>query len=104
MVLSERERRLLQEMESHLRAEDPSLASSLSARRLRVGVKAALAASGVVLGIVLMAVGVGRAHAVGIAVALVGYVVLLASTSVIGEWLRARSNGVSATSRPRRTV
>ena len=31
MVLSERERRLLQEMETHLLAEDPHLASSLSA-------------------------------------------------------------------------
>jgi hypothetical protein len=104
MVLSERERRLLQEMESHLRAEDPSLASSLSSRRLRVRASALLAASGLVVGVLLMAAGVWRAHAAGIAVALLGYVVLLASTSVVVDWARARGQRAAAAARPRRTV
>ncbi len=90
MELSERERRLLQEMESHLLVEDPRLASSLSIHRLRVGTQAVLATSGVVLGIVLMAVGVIHGRAVGIIVALVGFVVLLGSTSVVAGGLRAR--------------
>jgi Protein of unknown function (DUF3040) len=97
MVLSERERRLLQEMETQLQAEDPRLASSLSLRRLSlrglgIGAGAALTVAGLAVGILLMVVGIGRAHAVGIAVALVGFVVLLVSTTVSGEWLRARGN------------
>lgn len=91
MVLSERERRLLQEMESHLLAEDPGLASSLSVRRLRIATSVALAVPGLIVGILLMGVGIWRAHAVGIAIALVGYVILLASTSVTVDWLRARA-------------
>jgi hypothetical protein len=90
MVLSERERRLLEEMETRLQAEDPSLASRLSIRRLPIGVNAALTVSGLLIGLLLIGVGLWRAHAAGIAVALVGYVVLLAATSVAGEWLRAR--------------
>ena len=92
MVLSERERRLLQEMETHLQAEDPRLASSLSFRRLRVSLRAVLAVCGLPLGVLLMAGGVWRAHAVGILVALIGYVILLFSTVVSVEWLRARSD------------
>jgi DUF3040 family protein len=90
MVLSEHERRLLQEMETHLLAEDPGLASSLGGRHLRIGTTAALATSGLVTGVLLMAVGVLRARALGTLVALVGYSVLLVSTYVIGEMLRAR--------------
>jgi len=88
MALSERESRLLQEMETRLLAEDPRLASTLGARRLPIGVGAVLAAAGLALGILLMAVGVGRGHALGITTALVGYVLLLLSTFVIGDWLR----------------
>lgn len=106
MELSESERRMLQEMESHLLAEDPSLATSLSVHRLRVGTSALLAASGLVVGTLLMAVGVWRAHLLGIAVALVGYVVLLVSTSVTVEYLRAhrdpRTVDPGTTGRPRR--
>ena len=90
MELSERERRLLQEMESHLLVEDPGLASSLSVHRLRVGARAIFAVSGVPIGALLMGLGVWRAHRMGIAIAMVGFVVLLASTSMVGEFLRAR--------------
>jgi hypothetical protein len=93
MELSERERRLLREMESHLQVDDPSLASSLKVHRLRVGITSVLAVAGLPIGILLMGLGVWRAHAAGIAIALVGYVVLLASTSVTIEWLRARGSG-----------
>jgi hypothetical protein len=89
MELSESERRMLQEMETHLLAEDPSLASSLRVHRLRAGTKVLLAASGLVIGVLLMAVGVWRAHVLGTALALVGYVVLLVSTTVTFEHLRA---------------
>src|SRR3954451_4675701 len=82
MELSERERRLLREMETHLLAEDPGLASSLRIHRLRGGAKVALAASGLVLGAVLMGVGTVRGQAVGIGVALLGFLMLLASVTV----------------------
>jgi hypothetical protein len=107
MVLSERERRLLQEMETHLLAEDPHLASSLSVRRLWIGANTALTVSGLVIGVLLMGVGVWRGHTAGIVMALVGYVILLASVSVTIDWLRARGgHGIlefAALRRPRRT-
>ena len=106
MELSESERRMLQEMETHLLAEDPSLASSLRVHRLRVGMSAVLTVSGLLVGILLMAVGVWRAHALGIAVALVGFVVLLISTTITGEYLRAqrehRTVDPGTAGRPRR--
>jgi hypothetical protein len=92
MGLSERESRMLQEMETHLLAEDPRLASTMGARRLPIGVGAVLTVSGVALGILLMVVGVGRGHALGITLALVGYVVLLLSVTVVGEWLSNHGN------------
>lgn len=90
MELSERERRLLREMETHLLAEDPSLASSLRVHRLRGGAKVALAVSGLAIGAVMMGVGTWRGHGTGIGVALAGYVVLLASVTVTVDYLRAR--------------
>ena len=88
MELSERERRLLREMETHLLAEDPGLASSLKLRRLRVGASAVLAAAGLVIGMLLMAVGIWLAHTVGIAVSMLGFLVLLFSTSATVDRLR----------------
>ena len=90
MELSERERRLLQEMETHLQHENPGLASSLRVHRLRASSGAVVTVAGLVGGVLLMCLGVWRAHAVGIIVALVGFVVLLAATSVAGDWVRAR--------------
>jgi hypothetical protein len=90
MVLSERERRLLQEMETHLLAEDPGLASSLSVRRLWIGANAVLTVFGLLVGVLMMGLGVWRAHLAGIALALAGYVILLASVTVAVGWLRAR--------------
>jgi hypothetical protein len=92
MELSEHERRLLREMETHLLAEDPSLASSLSVHRLRVRASAVLAGSGLVVGLALMALGVRLAHLVGIIIAMVGYLALVVSTHAVGESLRARRN------------
>jgi len=85
MELSERERRLLREMETHLRAEDPGLAATLNVRRLRAGTKAILAASGLVIGVLLMGVGVLRGHGLGIAVALAGYLFLLAAVNGVAQ-------------------
>jgi uncharacterized membrane protein len=90
MELSERERRLLQEMESRLLAEDPSLASSLSVHRLRVGLQAMLAVAGLVIGVLLMSVGIWRAHLLGIAIALIGFLVVLAATNVAVDCLQVR--------------
>jgi Protein of unknown function (DUF3040) len=92
MELSEREKRLLHEMETQLQAEDPGLASSLVVHRLRPGARAVLATLGLLVGVLLMAVGVWRARPLGIAVALIGYLVLLASTTVAVETLRARAD------------
>lgn len=102
MVLSERERRLLEEMETRLAAEDPSLASSLGAPRLRVGTRALLAAAGLVLGAALMAIGVGLGQLGGTVVALAGFLVLLAAATIGGEWLRARDGAQRAARPPRR--
>jgi len=108
MELSESERRMLQEMETHLQAEDPSFASSLRLHRLRLGARMMLAGLGLVVGVLLMAVGVWRAHLIGIAVALVGYLVLLFSTSVTVDSLRARRErrpvDPGTAGRPRRAV
>jgi hypothetical protein len=90
MTLSERERRMLQEMETHLLAEDPGLASSLGASRLRLGTRVVLAASGLVIGLLVMGVGVVQGDTVGILIALLGFLVLLAATTVGVESLRAR--------------
>jgi hypothetical protein len=90
MELSERERRLLQEMESHLLAEDPRLASSLRVHRLRGGVRVLLAVSGLTLGAVLMGIGTGQGQALGIGVALVGYLILLAAVTITADYLRDR--------------
>ncbi len=90
MTLSERERRLLQEMETHLLAEDPSLASSLGAGRLRAGTRILLAASGLVIGVLVMGAGVLQGDLLGVGVALIGYLVLLAATVVGVETLRQR--------------
>jgi hypothetical protein len=98
MELSEHERRLLREMETHLLAEDPSLASSLSVHRLRLRASAVLAGSGLAVGLVLMAVGVWRAHLLGILIAMVGYLTLVVSTHAVGESLRARRNRQRRTS------
>jgi hypothetical protein len=95
MELSEHEKRLLQEMETHLVAEDPTLASSLSVHRLRVGTRVVRAVLGVIVGVLLMAVGVRRAHALGIAIALIGYVILLASTSLTVDLVRARASALA---------
>jgi hypothetical protein len=90
MELSERERRLLQEMETHLLAEDPRLASSLRVHRLRGGVRVLLAVSGLTLGAVLMGIGTGQGQALGIGVALVGYLILLAAVTITADYLRDR--------------
>jgi type IV secretory pathway TrbD component len=90
MELSESEKRLLQEMETRLLAEDPRLASSLRVHRLRVGARAVLAAAGLAAGVLLMSLGIWRAHLLGIVVALVGFVILLASTTVTVDVLRDR--------------
>ena len=93
MELSERERRLLEEMESHLIADDPRFALSLRVRRLRAGSRVGLAVAGLVLGVTLMAVGVWRAHAAGIAIALVGYALILAGTVATVSALPGRRPG-----------
>jgi len=98
MALSERESRMLQEMESHLLAEDPRLATTLGSRRLPLGLGAVLAVSGLLAGVLLMAVGVGQGEGLGTAIALVGFLFLLTGTSVIGEWVRAREKTRTLTS------
>ena len=96
MELSGRERRMLEEMETHLLAEDPGLASSLGEHRLRPGVQAIVAAVALAGGVALMAVGLSLGQLTGILVALVGFVVILAAT-VVADELRLRNRGGTVT-------
>ncbi|GAB3623401.1 spore wall synthesis complex protein [Mariniluteicoccus endophyticus] len=81
MALSEEERRLLEQMEAALAAEDPKFAHALrggaSNRRLRRR-RAALAGLGFVLGAVMLVAGI-QTHWV---VSVLGFVAMLASTVV----------------------
>jgi hypothetical protein len=93
MDMSEDERRVLQEIESHLAADDPRLAESLQGHRrwLRSRPGAGrwmLSSLGLAAGVLLMAIGVRESGTAGILVALVGYCVLLAATATTVKLVR----------------
>ena len=95
MALSEQERKLLEQLEASLMAEDPKFAQTLSgAGGVRIHRRrATLAGVGFVLGLLLLVVGVQIHPAVSIA----GFVVMLAATIVgVNSWQRVTGEGQPA--------
>lgn len=90
MALSDDERRVLAQIERDLVADDPGFAESISRRR--VGIPWAVWAGGIFLGLTCVVIGLVIAGGIGTAVAVVGFVLIIASCAVA---LRAR--------RPRRS-
>lgn len=88
MALSDRELRLLAEMEQALSADDPGLVSTLSGARRR-GPRAAIGVAALVIGIATLFGGlIAQATLVGVAgfvIALVGVIVLIDSLSAIAK-------------------
>ena len=97
MALSEQERKLLEQLEASLMAEDPKLADTLSgsaATRVHRR-KAALAGLGFMVGVVPLLIGV-QIHP---AVSIVGFLVMLGAALLgISSW--ARADGSPQPSKP----
>lgn len=92
MALSEQERRLLEQLEASLMAEDPKLAETLRGTNdIRIHRRrAAVAGLGFVLGMVVLVAGVQVHPAVSIA----GFVLMLAAAIVgISSWQRVAGDG-----------
>ncbi|MEO7587274.1 MAG: DUF3040 domain-containing protein [Arachnia sp.] len=95
MALSEQERKLLEQLEASLMAEDPKFAQTLSgAGSIRVHRRrATLAGVGFVLGLLLLIGGVQINPAVSIA----GFVVMLAAAIIgVNSWQRVSGEGQPA--------
>ena len=95
MPLSEEELRLLEQMERALVAEDPKLAHTLRGTALRRSARrrAVLGGAAFLVGVAVMMTGaVMRIPLVGIA----GFVVMLASATMVVTSLRARSDSRAA--------
>ena len=95
MPLSEYEKRALTEIEADLRASDPSWAEHMSARRTpaaapRAGLRAALT---VAAGVLMLLGGVLLAGATAIALALVGYLMIVLSVAWLAGAGCARFGG-----------
>ncbi|MDO5735485.1 MAG: DUF3040 domain-containing protein [Propionibacteriaceae bacterium] len=99
MALSEQERKLLEQLEASLMAEDPKFAQTLSgAGGVRIHRRrATLAGVGFVLGLLLLVAGV-QIHP---AVSIVGFVVMLAATIIgVSSWQRVEGQPAGRTSPP----
>jgi hypothetical protein len=100
MALSEQERKLLEQLEASLKAEDPQLADTLSgAGQVRIHRRrATLAGIGFVLGIVALIGGIQLHWAVSI----LGFAIMLASAIVgISSWQRVSGDGGGVHAPPR---
>lgn len=98
MALSEQERKLLEQLEASLMAEDPKLADTLSgSSSIRIHRRrAALAGLGFIVGVVVLLVGV-QVHP---AVSVLGFLVMLAAALVgINSWRRVGDDGGGQPSR-----
>lgn len=92
MALSEQERKLLEQLEASLMAEDPKFAQTLSgAGGIRIHRRrATMAGLGFVAGLLLLVIGV-QIHP---AVSIVGFVVMLASAIIgVSSWQRVTGEG-----------
>jgi hypothetical protein len=81
MPLSDEEQRALDEIEHALMAEDRRLARRVQRPRLGRGASLVLPAAGLLGGMVLVIIGLVGADAVHVAVAVAGFVVVVASCS-----------------------
>ena len=101
MPLSEEELRLLEQMERALVAEDPKLASTMRGTSVRAAARrrVVIASVGFVVGIaVLMTGAVLGGDAIGIAIAIIGFVVMLASAYVaLTSWRGQNRTAEAAT-------
>jgi hypothetical protein len=94
MPLSEHENHLLQDIERSLSLQDPDLASRLRSGRSVGGLRRSWVVLGAaaLLGLVLTVIGVSLKNAVGIVVAVVGYVILVLSVNdMVGAVQRTRA-------------
>ncbi len=99
MALSEQERKLLEQLEASLMADDPKFAQTLSgAGGVRIHRRrATLAGLGFVLGLLLLVAGV-QIHP---AVSIVGFVVMLAAAIIgVNAWQRVTGEGQPRTQGP----
>ena len=100
MALSEQERKLLEQLEASLMADDPKFAQTLSgAGGVRIHRRrATLAGLGFVLGLLMLVVGV-QIHPV---VSIAGFVVMLAAAIIgVNSWQRATGEGQPRSQAPR---
>ena len=99
MPLSEEELRLLEQMERALSEEDPKFASTLRGTSLRRSARRRAIAAGVVfvLGIGLLMGGAMSGNALGIAIGIGGFVVMLASATVALTAIRGQQHATAAT-------
>lgn len=100
MALSEQERKLLEQLEASLMADDPKFAQTLSgAGGVRIHRRrATLAGLGFVLGLLLLVVGV-QIHPV---VSIAGFVVMLAAAIIgVNSWQRVTGEGQPRNQPPR---
>ncbi len=92
MALSEQERKLLEQLEASLKAEDPELADTLSgAGQVRIHRRrATIAGIGFILGIVALIAGI-QVHW---AVSILGFAIMLGAAIVgINSWQRVSGDG-----------
>ena len=85
MALSDDERRVLAEIERDLVADDPRFAESIARRR--VGIRPAVWAVGIFLGLSCVVAGLVIAGAIGTALAVIGFVAIVANC-----WAALRSH------------
>lgn len=103
MALSEKEQKLLDQLEAALAAEDPHLASTLrgTARRKLHRRHAALAGLGFLVGIVALVAGMQLHPALSIA----GFVLMLASTIIaVSSWRYVTADEPAPATKPKTTA
>lgn len=100
MALSEQERKLLEQLEASLKAEDPQFAEALSGRgQLRIHRRrAALSGVGFLVGLIALLFGFQLFWGISVA----GFVIMLISTVIgIGSWQRVSDEGAEQTKKPK---
>lgn len=102
MALSEKEQKLLDQLEAALAADDPQLASTLrgTAQRKLHRRNAALAGVGFLVGVAALIVGM-QVHP---AISVVGFVLMLASTIIaVSSWRHVTDDSATPKAKPKST-